>query len=266
MKVSSVFPFLYNIKNYNKKIIALFFFVLLGIKIRTRCIDKITKICHILISLKKEKREVLKMKALKIVGIIVIGILILAMFVGIVYSLNSTVENRNVIVKVNKKFDKKVETLANNSTIVESMVSENAGAISELSDIAKTNKNNIKKNSGNIERSDKVINKNSKTIAHLSATQKELQNITWAHGAKVNRIVKLVFETAFPEIDSLDIEKKVFTYTKEPYSQEELWNEAMSQLGTIETKKILEIAKIQEQTIETKNKISKLKEGCFNKK
>ncbi len=216
-------------------------------------------------------------KALKIIALVVI----VSIIVFLVLSYLGIRKNNAQITDLNDDLRKKVEEnesavrvnadlIDANSSLIDSsagLISANAGLINdvslfveEINDSVSSNRQNIGKNLQQISENNKLIVQNSDEITRLQNAQEELRSVTTAHGYKVNRVVKLIFDLAYGA-NSDEGHKKWYQYTK--CANQSLWEEAVGKLSLAHIQKLLEINQITEKIAVIDNQFSQIKPRCF---
>jgi methyl-accepting chemotaxis protein len=135
-------------------------------------------------------------KTLKISGIVVFALIILFTIIGSFIAIQSrpiSAQNTAHISQITgdlPSLKRRVNSNTNQISNLTNSVNSNTNQISNLTNSVNTNTNQI----SNLTNS---VNTNTNQIHKLSESHDKLQKITWAHGAKVNCVVKAVFETAY---------------------------------------------------------------------
>jgi len=182
-------------------------------------------------------------KALKIVGLALLGLIFIFAVMGAVNS----IKNSETI----EKNAKDVNQLSDSTE-------ENTSQITQTLEIITANQKSIKKNQNSI-----TANQNS--IKRLTALQKNLQKIAWAHGAKINRTVEAIFKTAFG--NSAQTSQRIQKYTENPYSQnsKKIWKQAIQSLSEKNAKKVEKLLEMEKKIISNQKKIDRLKPQAFKR-
>ena len=203
-----------------------------------------------------------QMKTLKVIAVIVIPAIIIGIIWGLVFSISGVMDNKDFIGRTKNDVEKLVHENKKSILSLSDLTSSNSKLISGYTGLIYANSNLIGANSDLIGKNQGAILENANQIFENSAAISEIERVVWAHGAKVNRVVRIIFRTAYTDNTA---SQKTLMYTRDPYKNKYLWDQAILKLNKVELQKIVKIVKIEEQTLLTKNKISKIKERCFKK-
>ena len=207
---------------------------------------------------------------------VVVLVVLAAIITFVVLSYIGTTRNDQAIDKLGETWTKKITknesgidantVLVGANTVLvgknTELISANAIAIENINESVHNNSQSISRNHTLIEQNKNAISENTQRIETLSEAHKELANIVYAHGRKINRVVwELVFKIAYG-----DTEKARVTWNQYcGCTNLPLWEEAVSKLSEIEAEKLLKINEIENETQNTKYQISRIKQKCFQR-
>jgi len=216
------------------------------------------------------------MKAWKVAVAIVITLIVISIMWGVVFSMSGVMKNEklisvteNDVIRLISGNEELILTLSDSISYNNELINGNVESISDNTTLIEINAKSAFDNAELIEinaksafDNAKLISDNSILISDNTDATDELSRIVWAHGAKINRVVDLMFQVAF---EDSTVSEKILNYTRDPYANKGIWDEALLGLNKKELEKIVKIAKIEEQTLLTKEKITKIKKGCFKR-
>jgi len=157
----------------------------------------------------------------------------------------------------NSSINQWTEKINQNSQKIEQVREATQNSISAHSELINDNANAIADNAGLIADNAGLIANNTADIQKLQKTQAELKKIVWAHGAKTNRVVKLFFRLAYGS--SAETQKRIFDYTRNPYSKEKLWDETILRLKKVEIERLIYIYNEEAKILKIQLKIEELR-------
>jgi len=149
-----------------------------------------------------------------------------------------------------QKIEQVREATQNSISAHSELINDNANAIADNAGLIADNAGLIADNAG-------LIANNTTDIQKLQKTQAELKKIVWAHGAKTNRVVKLFFRLAYGS--SAETQKRIFDYTRNPYSKEKLWDETILRLKKVEIERLIYIYNEEAKILKIQLKIEELR-------
>ncbi len=173
--------------------------------------------------------------ALKLIVIVCIIVFLTLSYVGMR-------KNHQVVGKLDYDWNQKIKEIGKNIDANTAMIDKNTTTIDSNTTVIGANTTLIDANTTLIDANTELIGKNATAIQTLSDAHKELANIVYAHGRKVNRVIwELVFKIAYG-----DTEKARITWNQYcKCTNLPLWEEAVSMLSQKEAEKLLKINEIQ---------------------